>query len=871
VFPISGSVESRAPAEVSASNPSEAVSSLFNDGVHAANLFAASTEFPVSGQEESLESTAVQLAVSEAHISDIIEAEPAAGAGTDDLIDDLDFIDDSEFMAAFASASNTASPQVPPVEPTFQQAAPAEPPRSRYAPQPAVPYSAPNAYTPQHVVSVPSSQPSNTSTTALRSVSAKYEPSAAPRPSTGGTSATQSPQVSITQPGWNQTAVPASQTNRPAPKSTSSFVTAKGGYSSPYDLPPQIAPKLKRHVPPPIPTYQKFPDVRAPLTADFRTPLSVGPPPRAASAQPQFPVHQSLPPVPSQAQHPNFYPPPQVASPPIHSPLYPSQTNYAAPHSTSPPMQNAEPVRRSDPYAPVKPASPPVQRTIKTAQSQEQQGIPPQTSTSLRSSQSMNRLGQHIYAPEKSVSPPGQHTAFSRNLHPPQRVVSPPYRAATGTGQLQGSGMSQQPAHAPPTIASGPYAPVQASGPQRSVSISQPPQPAAYLGDLPADLPTSRYAPNRVASPSYHNLHQNTPQASGLRTAGHHQPPVDPHATLGHRTQSQHVLVPDQLKGPMDAYYTQTMHSTTYLEENPHADLPPHFEMESDSWNQNYDPEGLVTLAEDHFIDRTIQKTPEPIENHPQDVSNDVSPPRPWDRAVSQFQSPPKTQSFSHYDPKMGSHAAPPAPAVTIERQRSISPLAVRAMTHSPKKELPMDRSQSYPSRIPPSHLKFPAPSSTQSAPRTLEEDFQTKRGGYPIVSFGFGGKLITMIPRTPHRVNIHGVAPLAVPGHIAFSNLGEIIEPPAQALSFPGPLFASGKPVKGRSKDIGTWLDSNIAQLDQMRESPNLEEEHILRLEDKKVLIKLLRMLVDNNGVLDGRSNPIRCLLISALRLKRV
>ena len=133
VFPISGSVESRAPAEVSASNPSEAVSSLFNDGVHAANLFAASTEFPVSGQEESLESTAVQLAVSEAHISDIIEAEPAAGAGTDDLIDDLDFIDDSEFMAAFASASNTASPQVPPVEPTFQQAAPAEPPRSRPA------------------------------------------------------------------------------------------------------------------------------------------------------------------------------------------------------------------------------------------------------------------------------------------------------------------------------------------------------------------------------------------------------------------------------------------------------------------------------------------------------------------------------------------------------------------------------------------------------------------------------------------------------------------------------------------------------------------------------------------------------------------
>ena len=165
-----------------------------------------------------------------------------------------------------------------------------------------------------------------------------------------------------------------------------------------------------------------------------------------------------------------------------------------------------------------------------------------------------------------------------------------------------------------------------------------------------------------------------------------------------------------------------------------------------------------------------------------------------------------------------------------------------------------MDKSQSYPSRKPPSHLKFPAPSSTQSTPRTQEEDFHSKRGGYPLVSFGFGGKLVTMIPRTPHRVNIHGVAPLAIPGNITFSNLGEILEPPAQANSFPGPLFAAGKPVKGRAKDIGTWLDTNLAQLDAMRESPNLEEEDILRIEDKKVLLKLLRILVDNNGVLDGR-----------------
>jgi hypothetical protein len=110
------------------------------------------------------------------------------------------------------------------------------------------------------------------------------------------------------------------------------------------------------------------------------------------------------------------------------------------------------------------------------------------------------------------------------------------------------------------------------------------------------------------------------------------------------------------------------------------------------------------------------------------------------------------------------------------------------------------------------------------------------------------------MIPRTPHRVNIHGVAPLAVPGNITFSNVGDIVEPPAQAISFPGPLFVAGKPVKGRAKDIGTWLDTSLARLETMRESPNLVEEEILQIEDKKVLIKLLRILVDNNGALDGR-----------------
>lgn len=112
---------------------------------------------------------------------------------------------------------------------------------------------------------------------------------------------------------------------------------------------------------------------------------------------------------------------------------------------------------------------------------------------------------------------------------------------------------------------------------------------------------------------------------------------------------------------------------------------------------------------------------------------------------------------------------------------------------------------------------------------------------------------MVTMIPRTPHRVNIRGTAPISVPGMIRFSSLREIIEPPGLATSFPGPLYSVNKPVKGKGKDIGKWLDDNIVVLEKMRDKSNLAEGDIHQIEDRKILYKLVKLLVDNNGVLDG------------------
>jgi hypothetical protein len=121
-------------------------------------------------------------------------------------------------------------------------------------------------------------------------------------------------------------------------------------------------------------------------------------------------------------------------------------------------------------------------------------------------------------------------------------------------------------------------------------------------------------------------------------------------------------------------------------------------------------------------------------------------------------------------------------------------------------------------------------------------------------VNFGFGGRMITMIPRTPHRVTMYGAAPLSVAGPITFSSLRDVIELPGFASTFPGPLFSATKAVKGKGKDIAKWLDDNLAHQERVRDTSRLDEQELHRIEDRKVLFRLLKLLVDHNGVLEGK-----------------
>ena len=885
------------------------VSSLFGETPDATNLFNEPGDFSiVPVTEEVVKETSPMdmkdVSQDAANLADVPES--------DELLDDLDFIDDSEFMAAFGvpstsqtgpshpqpatqpvpqrngsrpTSSNRYVPPQPAALPMQSQYTPKEthasPPQSRYAPpQPYIPAAQPQPYIP------PSNQSSlatrQQSTSPPSQPSSRYAPPSAPKP-TGTAPKLTSPQVAPTQPTWTQQSQSVRTPPRPTSQQTlpkrmsSSFVTAKGAYSSPYDLPMDIASKPpKRHIPPPVSTQihtgpQPPTDNRpAPLSADFRSSMSgpTGPPPRAASAQPRFPAIQQqaafLPSSQNQELPPSKYAPAKVSSPPLRSPrigqqrqvsqpVYqgrrefspPPQQQYSAAGATAGPWPIGSPsvpaVQPASMYGPGALSSPPAQT------------VPPSS----------------IYGPGHVGSPPGHSALPPAGVYGTRRAMSPLIQQDPGEIPGQHKRLSSQipPQTTSPPI-SGPsgsnrYAPGSRAAPPRSISAQPPNQPS--WRSVPARMTSpqdqSLGAPVQAPFPTQQFPVQGTPTSVHGPTSSQTYPsqPIQSKQSLPPpQPQTHHAAYqePPSFQPPHDHYYPP-FHST-HDPQNQHADLPPHFEMESGEYDQSFDdPGGLIPPPPaqpiTQFDDRNVMKTPEPIDPQAGDAFDEISPPRPWERAIQQPAFSPPARGYSPYERQ---NSYPPAsqqqhiPPSSQELQGNVTAQVTRSsasITSSSRNDIP-DKSAPYPSRKLPAHIR------AMTAPRTHEEDFQYRRGGHPLVVFGFGGRMITMIPRTPHRVYVGGVVPKAIPGLLTFSSVRNVVEPPALAHQFPGPLFVANKPIKGKAKDIGKWLDDNLVLLEGMRDSLGLDEKDILRIEDRKVLLKLLKLLVEHNGVLDGR-----------------
>lgn len=117
----------------------------------------------------------------------------------------------------------------------------------------------------------------------------------------------------------------------------------------------------------------------------------------------------------------------------------------------------------------------------------------------------------------------------------------------------------------------------------------------------------------------------------------------------------------------------------------------------------------------------------------------------------------------------------------------------------------------------------------------------------HPIARFGFGGKLLTMVPRTIPRFSAEGamVNQLAGPGSIVIRPVQELSNDEVLG-NFPGPLLHGKLAPKQKKADLQLWLAQRVPP-------GNAQVQ-----DDKTILYRLLMLHLEFNGLLE-RSNIIK------------
>ncbi|KAI6795773.1 hypothetical protein KC361_g4808 [Hortaea werneckii] len=153
--------------------------------------------------------------------------------------------------------------------------------------------------------------------------------------------------------------------------------------------------------------------------------------------------------------------------------------------------------------------------------------------------------------------------------------------------------------------------------------------------------------------------------------------------------------------------------------------------------------------------------------------------------------------------------------------------------------------------------LNFTAPQDD----RSLDPLSRWKAG--PIFHWSAGGTIISSFPtQTPFYAARHGIPTLKVSsGDIKIEDtaslgLNEILFPEAGE-KFPGPLPAK---AKGKKKEVRSWLGTKIEGLERKAEGMRMdfqgtEPGERMRAEEKVVLWKIVRCLVEGDGTLEGGS----------------
>ena len=135
------------------------------------------------------------------------------------------------------------------------------------------------------------------------------------------------------------------------------------------------------------------------------------------------------------------------------------------------------------------------------------------------------------------------------------------------------------------------------------------------------------------------------------------------------------------------------------------------------------------------------------------------------------------------------------------------------------------------------------------------EQDPLQRWVGVPVITWGVGGTIATSFPASVPRYGMNQTTPTIIRtnGEVKIRNIRDV-DPLQERLSrFPGPLKG-----KSKKKDTIVWLSAGIENLE--REIPDVSFHSELSLEAKRtverlLLWKILRVFVDNDGLLEGNA----------------
>ncbi|CAZ86675.1 unnamed protein product [Tuber melanosporum] len=631
----------------------------------------------------------------------------------------------------------------------------------------------------------------------------------------------------------------------PAPeRKAQSFVDKKEGYQSPYDLPLDIGP----------PAVRKRSSNRQQSQSTIPTGMGsmVGQPPpvRNSSMGTVFPAG-----APTQAQQPQG--PPKPRSVPQKKffeelPLIPPKQR-----ATSALGRHPEPMNRGPSGAGSYQAAPP--------RPESTQGFyhSPQKPFAQPLMGSAQRMDAQLATAASRYSP-APRTTYGMYTAPPPPAASARYSPASGT--TMGYQSPPNTTH-PPAPGAAPYAsPVNAppaGGVKYAPRPAGPPQvgnrvPSGGFVPPPHQAPTAQQPlmsppPMTPQGPSYQDSFTASPPSQ------HPHSPEDPSHSHPRRLSGEHHAMHSSRPGTARSVQASAM-DIPREEEEEGATNPPQTLQNNGCPSQLPQP-GVPPPAQSRYAPSRDPGRDSPASLPSVTRQNTFTPPLPPPPP------PPSTQS-----PKYNPNALP---------QRAISPETTfqpppRAQTQSPGMASKTTQRPRDPYERPSSAFAHSSSLSYGSVDfhrrqQSLGHNFMAPNDetfqdvlqrwhGAPVFCWGFGGSIAYTFPKRAQRYtsDMQQQVIKCSPGEVKIRSIKEILPFEEPEGKFPGPAWSGSRSTnKAKKKELMTWFTDKIEDLEKRAQGEGT------RAEEKVLLWKIVRILLENDGVLEGNPEVVKAVRV--------